>query len=127
MADGAHFTWNELMTRDVEAARTFYKELLGWTYYEKDMGEGDNYTVFLSGSKEVAGLFDINDKQFDGIPNHWFAYISVTDVDAAVVKVEASGGKVLRPCFDVPEVGRIAVIADSTGAAVGIYTQAAPG
>ena len=112
------------MTRDVEGAKAFYRELLGWTHYDKDMGEDDNYAVFLSGGKEVAGLFDINDKQFEGIPNHWFAYIKVDDVDASVAKVEASGGKVLRPCFDVPEVGRIAIIADSTGAAVGIYTPA---
>ncbi len=127
MTNHGHFTWNELMTRDVEAAKSFYAGLLGWTYREFDMGDMGVYTVFLSDGKEVAGSFDINDKQFEGIPNHWFAYITVDDVDVTVAKVEAAGGKVLRPCFDVPEVGRIAIIADTTGAAVGIYTPAQQG
>ncbi|MBT3360938.1 MAG: VOC family protein [Rhodospirillales bacterium] len=127
MANHGHFTWNELMTRDVEAAKSFYSGLLGWTSRESDMGDMGVYTVFQADGKEVAGLFDINDKQFEGIPNHWFAYITVADVDAATAKAEASGGKILRPCFDVPEVGRIAIIADSTGAAVGVYTPVARG
>jgi predicted enzyme related to lactoylglutathione lyase len=50
------------------------------------------------------------------------SYVHVSDVDAAVQKVSASGGKVLHPCFDVPDVGRIAVVQDPGGAVIGIMT-----
>lgn len=122
MANHGHFTWNELMTRDVEGAKAFYGNLLGWTFREWEMDGTGTYTVFQNDDREVAGMFDINDGQFEGVPNHWFSYIAVDDVDAAAVKAEAAGGMILRPCFNVPEVGRIAIVSDTTGAAVGIYT-----
>ena len=122
MANHGHFTWNELMTRDVEGAKAFYTDLLGWTFREWEMDGTGTYTVFQANGTEIAGMFDINDAQFEGIPNHWFAYITVEDVDASAAKAEASGGMILRPCFEVPEIGRIAIVSDTTGAAVGIYT-----
>jgi hypothetical protein len=60
-----------------------------------------------------------------GVPPHWFSYIEVDDVDARTAKVKASGGQVMREPFDIPGVGRIAIIADATGAHVGIMTSAA--
>ena len=50
------------------------------------------------------------------------AYVAVDDVDAAVGKVAEAGGQVVQPCFDVPGIGRIAMIADPTGAMLGIMT-----
>jgi len=58
-----------------------------------------------------------------GVPPHWFNYIEVDDVDHRVALVAENGGKVLRPAFNVPNVGRIAIIADATGAAVGLMTS----
>ena len=58
-----------------------------------------------------------------GAPPHWFDYIEVDDVDHRVALVPENGGNVLRPPFDIPNVGRIAIIADATGAAVGLMTS----
>ena len=58
-------------------------------------------------------------------PAHWFAYISVDDVDARVAKATAAGAELLRPLFDVPGVGRIAILKDPTGAAIGWITPTA--
>ena len=44
----------------------------------------------------------------------WLGYVGVDDVDAAVARVEAAGGKALMPAFDIPQ-GRIAMIADPQG------------
>ncbi len=44
------------------------------------------------------------------------------DVDAACAKVRDGGGAVYAEPFDVPQVGRIAIIADPTGGAIGVYT-----
>jgi hypothetical protein len=49
-------------------------------------------------------------------PPHWLGYIEVDDIDRCVTTIEANGGRIVRQPFDVPNVGRIAIGADSTGA-----------
>ena len=49
-------------------------------------------------------------------------YVQVPDVDAIVAKAQAAGGAVCVPAFDAPGVGRIAMIADPTGAACYVIT-----
>ena len=57
-----------------------------------------------------------------GVPPHWFSYLEVDDVDTRIAGVEANGGKVIRQPFDIPDVGRIAILADPTGAPIGWMT-----
>ena len=60
----------------------------------------------------------------EGVPPHWMMYVEVADIDAVAAKVESSGGKVLNAPFDVPNVGRISILADYDGAVVGMMTPA---
>jgi predicted enzyme related to lactoylglutathione lyase len=122
MAHG-HFYWNELMTRDVEAAKSFYGTTVGWQFDGMPM-EGDTYWVCKDGDQAVGGIMDMNRPDFEGIPPHWFAYLAVDDVDARVERAKAAGAELLRPLFDVPGVGRIAILKDPTGAAIGWITPA---
>ncbi|MEJ1157389.1 VOC family protein [Prosthecomicrobium sp. N25] len=117
------FTWNELNTRNPDAARAFYGELLGWTFDEMPMPEGP-YWVARQDGAPVAGVFTMAGPAFDGIPEHWFPYVAVEDVDALAARVEAAGGTVLRPAWDVPGVGRIVIVRDCNGAAMGWMTPA---
>ena len=120
-----HFHWNELMSRDVGKAREFYTRTLGWTYERFPMGDGGDYTVCMADGEPVGGILDMREgEDMGGLPNQWFAYIAVDDVDARLGEVRAAGGNILRDPFDVPSVGRIAVIEDGTGAAVGWITPA---
>ena len=120
------FHWNELMTWKPEDAKTFYAETLDWQYEVFPMAEGD-YIVCKAGDDAVGGIFPMTQGAgFDGMPDHWFAYIAVDDVDARVSKVAAAGGEVIRPPFDVPDVGRIALVRDKAGGAVGWITPAQP-
>ncbi|MDF2780720.1 MAG: hypothetical protein K0S96_524 [Geminicoccaceae bacterium] len=121
-----HFYWNELMTRDVAGAKSFYGELLGWQFDGMPMAQGGTYWVAKDGDKPLGGIFDISaEAQLEGVPPHWFAYIAVDDVDARVAKATAAGAELLRPLFDVPGVGRIAILKDPTGAAIGWITPTA--
>jgi predicted enzyme related to lactoylglutathione lyase len=52
-------------------------------------------------------------------------YIAVADVDASVGEAETAGGRIVQRPFDIEGVGRIAIIADPTGAIVGIMTPSA--
>jgi uncharacterized protein len=124
MSQHGHFFWNELMTRDPEGAKAFYGSQVGWVFDSMAMQDGGTYWVCKEGDQPVAGMLDMNRSGFEGIPNHWFAYLAVDDVDARVAKATAAGAKLLRPLFDVPGIGRIAIIQDPTGAALGWITPA---
>ena len=61
---------------------------------------------------------------FDAMPAHWFAYIAVDDVDARLEKAVAAGAEIMRPPFEVPGVGRIAMLKQPDGGAIGWMTPA---
>ena len=118
------FFWNELMTRDAEAAKKFYGATLGWTYEAMPMPDG-TYWIAKMGAAPVGGLFTLSGPEFERAPEMWFTYIAVDDADARAKKLTAAGGKVLRPAFDVPNVGRIVVVQDNAGVMFGMMTPSA--
>jgi len=116
------FVWNELLTTDVEKAKAFYATALGWLYEPMTMQQGGTYWVAKLDGKPVGGILSMEGIVPQGVPPHWFSYIEVDDVNARVALVEANGGKVIRPPFDIPDVGRIAILTDPTGAPIGWMT-----
>lgn len=115
--------WNELMTSDVEAAKAFYGATIGWTFSSMPMSEG-SYWLFMPPDAErpAGGMM-----QFNGGPTDvWFTYFHIDDLDDALIRAKAAGGKVLREPFQIPGVGRIAIVADSKGAAMGWMTPEGP-
>lgn len=115
--------WIELNTRDVAAARAYYSEVCGWEWEEEEMPTGGVYLIARSGGEGVAGIFDMTDAPaMQDIPAHWLLYLAVDDVDAAVRQTAASGGTVLRPPWDVPGVGRVSIVKDPSGGAIGLVT-----
>jgi uncharacterized protein len=119
-----NFYWNELMTRDVARAKKFYADTMGWSYDAMPSGGGSTYWLAKSGDEIVGGLFDISGPDFKDVPESWMSYIAVDNVDERVNKATAAGAKVMKPAFDVPNVGRIAVLLEPGGAAIGWMTPA---
>ena len=115
MKHGA-FSWFELMTTDVEAAKKFYTALFGWETEEYPM-EGMNYTILKVNGEGVAGIMAMP-PECKGMPPSWDIYITVEDVDATAKQVEELGGKILRPPADIPNVGRFCVLSDPQGATI---------
>jgi predicted enzyme related to lactoylglutathione lyase len=113
------------MTRDAEAAKTYYAKICGWSYDAMKMDGGQDYYVAMSAGIPVAGIMDMSGMAvFEELPPHWFTYFAVDDVDAAARQTKEQGGEVVRPPFDVPGIGRIAILKDSSGAAMGMITEA---
>ena len=112
-----NFAWHELYTRDVEAAKAFYAATVSWTFEGMPMPH-ENRTCWVArvGDKPVAGILDMRGIVPDADPPHWLSYLEVDDVDRLVAEVQSRGGRIVRPPFDVPEFGRIAIGADGTGA-----------
>jgi hypothetical protein len=96
---------------------------LGWNYDAMPMG-GDTYWLATMDGEPVGGILDISGHDFEGVPESWMAYIAVDDVDARVAKAVKAGAKLMKPAFDVPGVGRIAILMQPDGAGVGWMTPA---
>jgi hypothetical protein len=118
------FFWNELNTGDVEAAKSFFAKTIGWTFEKTPNPQGDYWVASINGIPQ-AGIVPLSMFAPPGAPPHWFAYLAVDDVDHRIKELTASGGIILRPPFDIPNVGRIAIIQDPTGAVMGWMTPIA--
>lgn len=123
--DPGQFSWVELGTTDAEAAKRFYGPLFGWTFLDAPGGPGTTYAMCKLGDAEVAALYTMG-KEMQGVPPHWLPYVTVSDVDAVATKFAAGGGKIMKDAFDVPEVARMAVVQDPTGATLALWHPTMP-
>ena len=120
-----YVAWSELMTHDTKAVRDYYAATCGWTFQTMKMENGQDYFVAMRDGQGVAGIMDMAGiPGYENMPAHWFTYLGVADVDAEVAKTEEMNGTVVRPPFDVPGIGRIALVKDPGGAPFGFITQA---
>src|SRR5919109_1056168 len=86
------FSWVDLATTDVEAARGFYGALFGWTIERIEEAEPAYYTI-RNGEASNGGVMQAPPDQ-PGAP-FWNAYFATEDTDGAVAATEAAGGRVL--------------------------------
>jgi predicted enzyme related to lactoylglutathione lyase len=110
--------WIDLGSADPEASRRHYTKLFGWTVDSIAAPVAGGYGIFKLDGKEVAG---VGPPQDPNQPTSWTMYVVVADADATAQKVKAAGGTVLAEPFDVPDAGRMAIVADPAGAVTGIW------
>jgi predicted enzyme related to lactoylglutathione lyase len=109
--------WYELMTPDAQAAKAFYDAVIGWSIGEP-IEEFQGYRMIgRSDGGFAGGVLTLSDEMREhGARPTWLGYIGVDDADAAVASIEQAGGRTLMPLRDLPNVGRIAMVADPEGA-----------
>jgi uncharacterized protein YndB with AHSA1/START domain/predicted enzyme related to lactoylglutathione lyase len=114
------FCWNELLTSDLKGALGFYSKLFGWGVGDFEGGNLE-YKLFKRGAKDVGGAMT---RPMPQIPPHWLAYVHVANADATAQQAVALGGQVLNGPFDIPTVGRVAILHDPQGAVFGVFQPA---
>lgn len=112
-------TWNEIHTTDVPGACAFYAAVFGWTPETVPM-EGHDYVLFKLGERAIGGAGEVSDTP------HWLAWFAVADADASAARATELGGSVHFGPFDVPGVGRTAILDDPHGARFGILRGETP-
>lgn len=132
-ADRTHrpmaFSWAELCTPETAVSRSFYCGLFAWgaTDIVLEMPSGPvGYTVFTAGAGEAAGLLPAEGAFGPATPPYWLAYVEVTDTDAVAAAAEASGGAVVVEPFDIPRIGRVALLAGRSGETFAVMRLPAP-
>lgn len=108
-------SWNELTTRDPEAAKKFYSAVFGWTARDVPY-QSISYTIWEIDGRAIAGMMPmVGDSWPADLPPHWMIYFEVDDADATATRARELGGTVSIPPTDTPA-GRLAVLTDPYGA-----------
>jgi len=105
------FVWFELLTKDIDKAKSFYPEVLPWRIEPTPMQDGSSYSLIKVGDQGVGGLMS---PQGD-LPTAWISYVSVADVDETAKRITAAGGATDTDAFDAPGVGRMQPVSDAQG------------
>jgi uncharacterized protein len=121
-SDRGLFVWHELNTTDIGSAEGFYSKLIGWKTTAWDQNPA--YRIWTMGREGRGGLYSVHEERTAvPPPPHWLSYIGTADVDATVRHAVELGGKVATPAYDVPRVGRMAVLNDPQGAMFAISAR----
>ena len=111
------FIWYELVTSDIDAAAKFYRDVVGWSMSPAG-APGMDYRQLSIGGATIGGAMAISpDAAANGMRPVWLGYLNVADVDESVARIVAAGGASHMPAWDIPGVGRIAMVGDPQGAA----------
>jgi len=119
----------EIPFDDSDRGTAFYREVFGWNVMAMP---GLQYTMVSTGPVSDEGMPSepgyIGGGMFqreDDIASPVIT-IDVDDIDAALAKVEDSGGQTVRPKDPVGDMGFAAYFKDSEGNLLGLWQSAAP-
>jgi predicted enzyme related to lactoylglutathione lyase len=114
------FAWHELLTTDIEKAKPFYTEIMGWGLKGMDMGPMGTYWLFRQDEQDAAGAMQLPPDAPS--PSNWLPYVGVADVPGTVKKAEELGASVMLPPQKMEEPAKVhfAVLASPDGAAFGV-------
>ena len=126
------FCWTEIASSDAKKCMAFYTNVFGWKFQDnKDITDGFAYNEYSTpgGDYPAGGLYEINEKFFpDGAPPpHFMTYVAVDDVDENAKLAVELGATIIRGPMDIPNVGRIAIIQDPTGAMISTFKMQSGG
>ena len=121
------FCWTEIACTDLLKCKPFYQNVFGWNFKKSEnAGTEMRYLEFSSSGSRYpdAALYQMNPEMFGGMtpPAHIALYVAVDNVDDSVEKAKSLGGTVVFGPYDIPKVGRMAVVTDPSGANISTIT-----
>ena len=126
------FCWTEIASTNAEKCKAFYTNVFGWKFQDNKPVDGFAYHEYSTGSDYPAGgLYEITPEMYPSgqpaPPPHFMSYVAVDDVDENAKLAVELGATIIHGPLDVPNVGRMAVIKDPTGAMISTFKMAEGG
>ncbi len=119
LADPGDWIWIQLLSRDGRKAAEFYRAVGGYEIVENTAGNRLNDFVLTSKGYARATVRTIPPDSAQVRPS-WLPFVRVKNVGESVTHARQLGGKVLiEPKPELLQ-GKVAVVADPTGAAIGL-------
>jgi predicted enzyme related to lactoylglutathione lyase len=113
--------WIDYGAADVEGAKAFYAEVLGWTYEGGDDPEYGGYMTCQTKGLAAAGMAP---QQDPNDPPKWMTYFASDDLDATAKRITEAGGTLLFEPMDVGPMGRMVIARDPEGHPFGVWQGA---
>ncbi|WP_342641996.1 VOC family protein [Rhodoligotrophos ferricapiens] len=110
--------WNELLTWNAESAKSFYADIMGWSYRPLELADKSIYWIAMKDGAPVCGIYQMSSPVFDGTPNFWISCIAVDDINRAVQHANSVGGRLMHGPFHSDYIGEVALVTDGGGAVV---------
>ncbi|MEP7316618.1 MAG: VOC family protein [Sphingomicrobium sp.] len=121
------FIWYELVTPDVDSAKIFYDAVVGWNVASTSDFPNGYRMIGRSDGKAAGGVLPLTDEmRVHGARPIWLAYLHVDDIDSTAAAIAQDGGKIVMAPFDIPHVGRVALVSDPVGVPFYIMTPTPP-
>jgi hypothetical protein len=118
--------WADLTVEHADRVRDFYREVVGWTSSDVDMGGYHDYCMNQpADAKTVAGVCHARGANA-GLPPQWLVYVIVEDLDASMQKCVELGGTIISPVRRSGAEGRYVVVRDPAGAAIALFEDEPP-
>ena len=119
LAPTGTWIWSSLLARDASVDAAFYQTLFGYEVFDLESEDGQEQVILSTDDYSRAGVHTL---PADSLRRHprWLQFVRVDDAAVAVARAVQLGGTVLvAPRVD-RHGGRLAVIADPSGAAFGV-------
>ena len=104
----------ELNTTDLKKAKDFYSKLFTWKLEDIP----GNYTMIGVGEGTGGGMMT---NPIPGAPSFWLSYVLVDDIEASTKKAKSLGATIMKDVTEVGDYGWLSIIADPTGAHLGLW------
>jgi predicted enzyme related to lactoylglutathione lyase len=123
LADPGEWIWSSLIAKDTDAEATFYQQIFGYEVFDASDDDDDqtdnDHFVLSTDDYARASVNPLSAKSTSGHA-HWTNFIRVANVTDSAAKAVSLGGKILIPPHVDRSGGQIAIIADPSGAPVGL-------
>ena len=113
-AEPGALCWTELATDNVDASKSFYSDLFGWSIQAAPSPYGGTYSLFMVEERRAAGMVEIKPEWGKKSP-HWSVWFDAGNLDAATTIAEAAGAEVKMRSINIPGVGQFSTIEDPQG------------
>jgi hypothetical protein len=110
--------WVDLVSFDIDRARSFYEAVFGWEAGEPQEQFGGYFNFTKDGHLVAGGMAAMPENP---TASAWTTYLATPDARATVEAAVANDGQVLVPAMDVGDLGTMAVIVDPGGSAIGMW------
>jgi predicted enzyme related to lactoylglutathione lyase len=115
------FVWYDLFTNDLQSASRFYEGLFGWSFSDTASKEKVIKTIDRDGIP-IANVILIDSEKGNVNKCLWLSYMSVENVDRALMVAKKNDGTIYMQPRDLPNRGRVAIVKDPEGALFAIVT-----
>jgi len=125
MPEPGEWIWSSVLVRNADRETGFYRALFGYEVFDQPSDDASRHVILASDDYARAGIHTLPDNLHRHA--HWLNFVRVDDVGAAVARAVHLGGKILVDPRPDRQGGQLAVVADPSGAPIGLMEWSEPG